>query len=358
MFNNPTYPLKPTFNAPKNRVVLWTLVALTVVVFAAVITLSASANPPNAAEVRIQGWVSQLQEDRLTAQRHNAQRELENAGEAAVPALMVALRSDNSVLRRNAADMLGFIASPRATAGLQYTLANDTMPSVRRNAAYALGELNSFAAIADLQRASVLDTNALVRQTSQDSLARVRSRIALSAGINELNLNAYAVAPSNADTLYAAAGRDMHVTYDGGKTWGTWNSTLPSLTDQLAVSPSNPLILYAAVDSLGMYKSVDGGRHWASINTGLNAAPGVRTVISAITIDPTDAERVLIATGVMLGTGNVEFVPTGIARSTDGGATWNLILASRQGQALTQMSLKGNQVYALAGQRVMVYRLD
>jgi hypothetical protein len=358
MVTNPPYPVKQSFRAPQKRIVIWTLLGVAAVLLATLAALSASANPPNAAELRIQGWVNELKQERLTAQRHNAQRELENAGEAAVPALVVALRADDAVLRRNAADMLGFIGSPSAESSLQYSLANDTVPAVRRNAAYALGEIQSFAAIGDLQRAAVLDSNDLVRRTAQDSLARARTRVALSAGIDERELNAYAVAPQSGDVVYAATRRDLKVTRDGGKSWMTLTGSLPSMTNVLAVSPANSLTLYAGVDSLGMYKSVDGGREWTPINEGLQVSPGARLVISAITIDPTDPQTVIIATGAMLGTGDVQFVPTGMLSSANGGASWSVAQQGNQGEALTQLQLKGNQIYALAGTKVMVYRFD
>jgi len=358
MVNNPTYSFKPSFNAPHHRLVLWTILGLGLAMIAAIVALSASANPPSAAEVRVQGLVNQLQEPRLTAQRHAAQQELESAGEQAVPALLVALRSNNPVLRQNAADMLGFIASPGSTSGLEYALANDVDFTVRRNAAYALGEVNDFAAVPNLERASVLDTSSQVRQAAQDSLARMHTRIALSAGINDQNLNAYAVAPSSVDTVYAATGRDLKQTTDGGKSWDTFKSALPSITDQSAVSSNDPQTLYAGVNSLGLYKSVDGGRTWAAMNNGLPTGAGVQTVISAITVDPTNSETVYLATGVALGTSEVQFVSTGIMRSTDGGATWNLIGSPKQAQRVTQLLVKGNQIYALAGNQVLMYRLS
>lgn len=356
MVTNPTFHSSSTINAPLKPFGLWVLLAVSIAVLATVFAIGASANPPNAAEMRIQGLVSVLQQDRLTAQRHAAQQQLESMGEEAVPALLVALRSDNPVLRRNASDMLGYIASPTAGAGLQYALANDLMPTVRRNAAYALGEMNRFSQVNDLQQAALLDTNALARQTAIDSLARVQSRIALSAGVNERDLTAYAVAPQGTDNLYAAVGRDLKVTADSGKTWQTLTGVLPSIANVLAVSPSDMLTIYAGVEGLGVFKSVDGGRVWTALNNGLTVAPGVRTAVSAITIDPMDAQHVLIATGVMLGTGKAEFVPTGIMSSTNGGIIWNRMREDKQGDALTQLLLKGNQVYALAGNQVKIYR--
>jgi len=358
MVNHPTFNPQPTFRVPQKRFVLWTVLAIAMAVLLTVVAIRASANPPNAAEMRIQGLVGELQQERLTAQRQAAQQQLESLGEEAVPALMVALRSNDPVLRRNAADMLGFIASPTAEASLQYALANDTVPTVRRNAAYALGDINRFSQVTELQRAALLDTNALVRQTATDSLARLQTRIALSAGIDERALTAYAVAPHNTDMVYVASGRDLKVTTDAGKTWNTLQATLPSMASVLAVSPSDTLTVYAGVEGMGMFKSVDGGQKWTALNNGLTVAPGVRSVVSAITIDPTDSQRVLIATGLMLGTGKAEFVPTGILSSTNGGTTWEMMREYRQGDALTQLLLKGNQVYALAGNQVKIYRFN
>ncbi len=357
MVTNPVRYLYPIAPAPRRRIALWTVLVLGLALLATLVVLNASANPPNAAEVRIQGWVGELQSDRLTARRHNAQRELEKAGKDAVPALTVALRSDNAVLRRNAADMLGFIASPLAIPNLQYTLANDSTPAVRRNAAWALGEMDSFVPFHDLQRAALLDTNALVRETAQDSLARMRTRLALSAGIDERELNSYAVAPTSRDVIYAATRRNLVITRDGGKTWTTLENALPSMASVLVVSPTNALTLYAGIDSLGMYKSVDGGREWHAINDGLDIPAGARYVISAITVDATEPQRVLIATGVLVGTSKVELVPTGIRRSDDGGMTWK-VMQTQVREPVTQLAVKGNQVYALAGKQVMVYRLS
>jgi len=357
MVTNPTFHLQPAFRPPHKRIVLGMILVLALASLALLVAITASANPLNSAELRIQALVTELGQDRLTAQRHNAQRELESAGVEAVPALLVALRSDNAAMRRNAADMLGFIAAPLASGGLQYALANDVVPAVRRNSAWSLGEINSFASIADLQRAAVLDSNALVRQTAQDSLARMRTRLALAVDIDERSLNSYAVAPQTSAVIYAATGRNLIVTRDAGKTWNSLDNTLPGLTNSLLVSPTNPLTLYAGVDGMGMYKSVDGGREWTAINEGLNVPAGARYIVSAITIDPTEPQRVVISTGVMLGAGKVEFVPTQLMLSNDGGRTWNVMQESKSREAVTQLALKGNQVYALAGNQVLVYQL-
>jgi hypothetical protein len=362
MLNNPTYYSQPTFRTPRKspgrRVFIWLALLLALAELGVVVVISASANPPNAAEIRIQGLVNELDEDRLTAARHDAMSDLENLGEAAVPALMVALRSDSAALRRNAADMLGFIASPSSVASLQYTLANDPVPPVRRNAAWALGEVNSFAAIGDLQRAAIFDGNNLVRQTAKDSIARIRTRLALAAGINETQLDSWAVSPQNGDVIYATTRRDLVVSKDGGMTWNLLTQVLPGLTTQLVTSPTNAQVLYAGVDGSGIYKSTDGGRSWNAINYGLPIMPGARFVVTAITVDPTEPQRLVIATGVMLGTSDIEFNPTGLWISNNGGEDWVVMQERSSGEPITQLALKGNQLYALLGDEVQRYQFD
>lgn len=267
----PAFGLSPQ----QKQIILRPVIAagLVFIVFLFVVTTSAhSLSPEQLRLMQLQGWVNALRQDRLTAQRQIAQNQLERAGESAVLPLMVALRSDNPVLRRNAAEMLGYLALPGALQGLQEALAKDAVPQVRRKAAWALGEIMSFAAIADLQRAALSDQDLLVRQTAQDSLARIRTRTALAASVNERELTALAVAPSSTQIVYVAARRDLKISRDGGATWDTLHHALPGLTNVLTVSPTNPLTLYAGGDRVGMYKSVDGGHTWSALNSSLNVA--------------------------------------------------------------------------------------
>jgi hypothetical protein len=358
MINNATYNQPHSIRTSGHKFVAGASALVVLAFIALAVTITASANPPSAAEVRIQGWVDDLREDRLTVQRHNAQRELENAGNASVPALAVALRSEDVVLRTNAADMLGFIASPSSTSALEYVLVNDAVPTVRRNAAWALGEINDFSMLDTLERSSIIDPSPQVRQAAGDSLARNRARLALAAGLKERELNAYAVAPGDARVVYAASARNLSVSRDGGATWNTLQNALPSVLTVLAVSPSSTLTLYAGIDGQGMFKSVDGGREWNPINQGLEVTPGARYVVSAVTIDPADPQHLIIATGVMLGTSNVDFFPMGIMVSRNGGAQWSPLNEQEQEMPITRLAIEKNQVYAMANDRVLRYPLN
>lgn len=357
MVNSPSLYPKPLFRPSHfhSRLSLALIGAFVLLAAALVVTVSASA--PSAAELRLRGWVNELNQERLTVSRQQAQQQLENQGEAAVPALLTALRSDNWVLRRNAADMLGYIASPQAISALREALNNDPVPTVRVNAVYALGELSSPTMIADLQRAAVLDPSAPVRQAAADSLARARTRLALSAGVNEQLLSAFALAPNDANVIYAAAGRNLLVTRNAGKTWEALSGALPSQTTALATSPANSNVLYAGLDGLGLYTSTDGGQTWRATNNGLNVPAGARFVVNAIAVDPQNAQRVAVSTGVWLGTSEVTYHALGIFQTTDGGVTWTAVGQVNRAVPLSGLQFKGSQLFALVDNQVLTYPL-
>lgn len=330
------------------------VVALGVLIgLVAMAAFNATATPRSTAEMQMAGWVNDLKSDGLTTQRQQAQRNLELAGEAAVPQLVVALRSDSTAQRRNAADMLGYIASPQATTALQNVLRTDTVPAVRRNAAWALGEIQDARAINDLQQASITDRSEMVRGASADSLARIRTTLAKNAQVNEQLIGAYASSPSVPNLVYVAAKRDLSVSQDGGKTWTTVSNALPSQASALAVNPTNAQELYLGVEAMGIYKSSDGGKTWSAINSGITLTPGARDAISAIAIDPENANVLYLAHGVWLGTGQVSFYPIGLLSSHDGGKTWQELSAGTSTDAISKLAFRDGQLYGLAGSRVL-----
>lgn len=341
-------------NRPRALVTAAAVVALIgVVAFAA---MNATATPRSNAEARMANWVTELKTDKLTASRQEAQHQLELAGDAAVPQLLTALRSDNASQRRNAADLLGYIASPQATEALRAALRTDTVPAVRRNAAYALGETKAASAINDLQQAAITDHSQIVRGSAADSLTRIRTALALTAKVNDQYVGAYTSAPSVNDLVYVAMKRDLLTSKDGGKTWQTFANALPSQVSALAVSPTNAQEIYAGIEAMGMYKSTDGGKTWNAMNTGITLTPGVRESISAIAIDPDDANVLYVSHGIWIGTGTVNFFPNGLLTSRDGGKTWETLTSgiTPTGQeAIAKLAFRDGQLYGLAGDRVL-----
>ncbi len=88
----------------------------------------------------IQTLVRALGGTEMTSRQHMAMQALESLGEKAVPALITALSDDSSMLRGNAAEMLGWIGSASARPALEHALADEDL-AVRLSAAWALSEI-------------------------------------------------------------------------------------------------------------------------------------------------------------------------------------------------------------------------
>lgn len=345
----------PARNRRRTLITVLAIVGLLVVV--ALAAVSATATPRSLADVQMTGWVNALKSDKLTATRQEAQQNLERAGEAAVPHVLTALHSNDAAQRRNAADVLGYIASPQATDALVNALRTDTDPAVRRNAAWALGEIRAARAINALQQTSITDRSAGVRGAAADSLARIRTTLAIATGLNEQLVGAFASAPSQSDLVYVSAKRDLKVSRDGGKTWNTLTDVLPGQLSALAVQPNNAQELYAGVEGMGIYKSVDGGVTWQASNNGITLTPGARESVSAIAIDPTNPDVVYVARGVWIGTGKVDFYPIGLMSTRDSGSTWQALTsgasAAASADGIAKLAFRDGQLYGLAGDRVL-----
>jgi photosystem II stability/assembly factor-like uncharacterized protein len=150
------------------------------------------------------------------------------------------------------------------------------------------------------------------------------------------------IGPHRGGRTVAVSGVEGHpnVYYFGGVGGGVWKTTNGGITWQpifdgqpissigaLAVAPSNANVIYAGTGEAdfrsnltygdGVYKSTDGGRTWTNI--GLKNSRH----ISRIVVDPKNPEIVFVAAmGSAYGPGPER----GLFRSTDGGATWQKAL--------------------------------
>jgi hypothetical protein len=136
--------------------------------------------------------------------------------------------------------------------------------------------------------------------------------------------------PTQANTVFAgAATGGVWKSTNAGATFSpAWNPALPPSIGALAITPagvlfagtgeSNPGGGSVTFPGNGIYRSTDGGVSW----THLGLAGTDR--IGRIAIDPANAGRIFAAA-----TGNL-FVPggpRGLYRTTDGGTTWQVVLA-------------------------------
>src|ERR1700678_1221244 len=136
--------------------------------------------------------------------------------------------------------------------------------------------------------------------------------------------------PNNPNLFYIGVNNGgVWKTTDAGRTWVPIFDAQPTGSiGALAVAPSTPNVIYVGSgEGLqrpdlstgdGVYKSTDGGKTWK--NVGLRDGQQ----ISAILVDPKDPDRVFVA---VLGHPYGPNKERGVYRTTDGGKTWNAVLA-------------------------------
>ncbi len=333
------------------------LVAVLLIAVSASLLNNVVATPASPRELQIRGWVNDLGEEGLTAKRQNAQTQLESAGEEAVPALLTALHSNSVNTRRNAADVLGFIGSTRATNALVQTLNSDPASAVRANAAYALGEIRDASALNHLERASVLDPSVPVRNMANESVARIQDALIERAQRDVSQVNVVAVAP-NSNIIYLASQRDLLISRDNGAQWETLTQVLPSVASAIAINPTNPNIVYAGMHSQGMYLSTDGGKTWQALTRNFSNEAIGQSTVTAVAVDPSNPMRVVMAHGIRIGNTGSEFFPLGILFSNDGGKTWGNVMDLQEGQYVTRLQIQKGNVYALTSDKVLIAPLN
>jgi photosystem II stability/assembly factor-like uncharacterized protein len=155
------------------------------------------------------------------------------------------------------------------------------------------------------------------------------------------SIGALAVAPSNPRIIYAGSGEGLHrpdlsvgdgiyKSIDGGATWQHLGLTDAQQIPQIAVDPTNPDRVFAAVlghpygsnEQRGVFRSLDGGKTWTRV-----LYKDADTGASDLEIDPQHPEIVYAALWqARLGPAedNHQFQGTGggLYKSTDGGTTW------------------------------------
>ena len=104
------------------------------------------------------------------------------------------------------------------------------------------------------------------------------------AGLHGQSIRAFALAPSDARTLFAGTLQGVFRSADGGASWKMISppgSTEIHEVESLAIDPRDPNIVYAGTWHLP-WKTTDGGAHWANIKQGVIDDSDVFSII----IDP------------------------------------------------------------------------
>jgi streptogramin lyase/photosystem II stability/assembly factor-like uncharacterized protein len=153
--------------------------------------------------------------------------------------------------------------------------------------------------------------------------------------------------PRNPSTVYAAMGAPdpatgaaeygpSLVSTNGGKDWKAAGTGLPpnSFGNAVAIDPILSGTVYMGFDPSGIFKTTDGGATWSAVNTGL-----LNGTIKALAIDPFSSLTVYAGTGL------------GVAKTVNGGASWTPInngLSKLNVQTLVVAPSRPSTLYASA----------
>jgi len=140
-----------------------------------------------------------------------------------------------------------------------------------------------------------------------------------------------AIDSGNTDILYAATSTGIYRSSTAGAAWAPRNTGLPhGLTMGLALDPDNPDTIFttlwaepgSATWQGGVYRSTDGGQHWAARNDGLPQVMGVEAGFTCnypcLVLDRQHPGTLYV--------GNNPWTPDpGIYKTTDGGEHWTWV---------------------------------
>jgi photosystem II stability/assembly factor-like uncharacterized protein len=156
-------------------------------------------------------------------------------------------------------------------------------------------------------------------------------------GVYDYSANTFSIIvdPAHHNHLYVAAGwweenkGTVCTSSDQGANWNCEPVGLPRATVwSIALdtnSPANERILYAASYEHGVYKSANGGRNWAAVNSGLGVDGNLR--VRKVLVDPTNSQ--ILYAGIeaehIEGRKGDSTIQGGLFKSTDAGISWSRI---------------------------------
>ncbi len=154
-------------------------------------------------------------------------------------------------------------------------------------------------------------TGGIYRQTAgDDRWERLRGGLP-----EDAEVRAIAIHPRDPRVIYAGTQHGPYKSPDGGDTWKSLGFPDTDMAVwSLAFDPRNPDVLYAGTAPAAVYRSADGGGTWRRLDA-LKAPGRVKMSfpcrVTRLAIDPTYPDEIYAALEV-----------DGVLRSPDGGATW------------------------------------
>ncbi len=128
-------------------------------------------------------------------------------------------------------------------------------------------------------------------------------------GLVNTYVRSLAVNPHHPDSLFCGTNDGVYSSVDGGVTWSLVRSSTSSVRS-ITIHPIRTAVIYASTYGAGIFKSLNGGKNWSTINLGL-----VNTNVRDVELLPSKPDTLFAATG----TGG------GVHRSFNGGLTWTQV---------------------------------
>jgi photosystem II stability/assembly factor-like uncharacterized protein len=186
--------------------------------------------------------------------------------------------------------------------------------------------------------------------TDDSTLQRTVVSSGLTTTPDHMQLSAIATHPTDSNILIAGFNAGGYkLSSDGGATWTPGSAYLNTAwMDAIAVDPSNPLLVYAAVrPSTGgpldpIQHSTDGGMTFSPLVTSLANIDAKRLIV-----DPHESSRLFLASQTFGGT-------DGLFRSDDSGATWANL---RNNTTIFDVAIDpadSKRIYAVTGSQVLI----
>lgn len=204
------------------------------------------------------------------------------------------------IARFNTADFHAFAFDPNDANVIYFGHHNGVMQS--RNAGVDwtrvlnAGDAMSLATIADAPN-TIIAAGHLLFVRSDDRGATWNE---IANDLPYTDIHGFAINPANARDWFAfVVGYGLFRSQDGGAHWASISKTLPDTTLALAIVPAEPLTLYAGTMDQGVLKSIDEGVTWPRAN--LN-----QQMVVTLTQDPRDVRIIYAGTEKGLFRTNVE----------------------------------------------------
>ncbi|MBI5030951.1 MAG: HEAT repeat domain-containing protein [Chloroflexi bacterium] len=252
----------------------------------------------------------------------------------AVPALMRALKDNDSSVRAGAAQVLGMRHEKSAIPDL-IAATRDDKAQVRREAIRSLVQLDAWQVLPRIDQLLTYEIQDEVRQAAQAAKDAFRVQVAFDLGIPSPQVHDVVATPSEPLRYYAVTTTDLYAR--DGATWQRV-SALPDAPNSIAAG-SNQDLIYLATQNSGLYKSADGGKSWEHVQFGKKTP--TQLTVTAVTIDPTNDQQIYIALATTEADGKT-LSGMGVFSSSNGGKTFVWLEDSPMQVVTTRLTLDPN----------------